>query len=122
MEIKLELFLPQQSIDVSGYLHAPAALPPGTQWIGGWIGSQIQSRRCVARSLPIYRLSHRDFSLLVTSSKMITDFDNRMLFSRTNSERENKLFLLNESLKTKLRGFSPQANNTDRATAACARS
>jgi hypothetical protein len=25
-------------MDVSGQLHVPAALPPGTHWIGGWVG------------------------------------------------------------------------------------
>jgi hypothetical protein len=32
-------------MEVSGLLHAPAALPPresdaGTHWIGGWVGSR----------------------------------------------------------------------------------
>jgi len=25
-------------MDLSGHLHVPAALPPGTRWIGGWVG------------------------------------------------------------------------------------
>jgi hypothetical protein len=36
-------------MEVSGQLHAPAALPretaPGTHWIGGWVGPQGRSGR-----------------------------------------------------------------------------
>jgi hypothetical protein len=37
-------------MEVSGQLHAPAALPPGKGplvpiWIGGWVGAQSRSER-----------------------------------------------------------------------------
>jgi hypothetical protein len=36
---------PRHKLEVSGQLHAPAALPPGktpgTHWIGGWVGHRV---------------------------------------------------------------------------------
>jgi hypothetical protein len=28
-------------LEVRGQLHVPAALPPGTHWIGGWVGPRV---------------------------------------------------------------------------------
>jgi hypothetical protein len=28
-------------MEVSGQLHAAAALPPGIHWIGGWVGPRV---------------------------------------------------------------------------------
>jgi hypothetical protein len=43
-------------MEVSGQLHAPAALPsgraPGTHWIGGWVGSRDILDAVVKRKIP----------------------------------------------------------------------
>jgi hypothetical protein len=44
-------------MDVSGQLHAPAALPPrerapGTHWIGGWVGPRAILDAVVKRKIP----------------------------------------------------------------------
>jgi hypothetical protein len=42
VDVETHFFLPQHYLEVSGQLHAPAALlpgtAPGTHWIGGWMG------------------------------------------------------------------------------------
>jgi hypothetical protein len=61
---------------MSGQLHAPAALPPGTHWIGGWVdpraglddvekrnhltlpGLELRSLGRRARSQSLYRLRY----------------------------------------------------------------
>jgi hypothetical protein len=47
-------------MEVSGQLHAPAALPPGervsgTHWIGGWVGPRAVLDAVVKRKIPISR-------------------------------------------------------------------
>jgi hypothetical protein len=44
-------------MEVSGQLHAPAALPPGkeppgTHWIGGWVGPGAVLDAVVKRKIP----------------------------------------------------------------------
>jgi hypothetical protein len=44
-------------MEVSGQLHAPAALPPrerapGTHWIGGWVGPRAVLDAVVKRKIP----------------------------------------------------------------------
>jgi hypothetical protein len=44
-------------MEVSGQLHAPAALPPGkdppgTRWIGGWVGPRAVLEAVVKRNIP----------------------------------------------------------------------
>jgi hypothetical protein len=43
-------------MEVSGQLHAPAALPPGrapgTNWIGGWVGPRAVLDAVVKRKIP----------------------------------------------------------------------
>jgi hypothetical protein len=43
-------------MEVSGQLHAPAALPPGkkpdTLWIGGWVGPRTVLEAVVKRKIP----------------------------------------------------------------------
>jgi hypothetical protein len=44
-------------MEVSGQLHAPAALPPaketpGTHWIGGWVGPRTVLDTVVKRKIP----------------------------------------------------------------------
>jgi hypothetical protein len=44
-------------MEVSGQLHAPAALPPrerdpGTHWIGGWVGPRAVLDTVVTREIP----------------------------------------------------------------------
>jgi hypothetical protein len=44
-------------MEVSDQLHAPAALPPwerapGTNWIGGWVGSRAVLNAVVKRKIP----------------------------------------------------------------------
>jgi hypothetical protein len=43
-------------MEVSGQLHAPAALPPekapGTHWIGGWVGPRAVLEAVVKRKIP----------------------------------------------------------------------
>jgi hypothetical protein len=44
-------------MEVSGQPHAPAALfprkePPGTHWIGGWVGSRAVLDAVVKRKIP----------------------------------------------------------------------
>jgi len=36
-------------MEVSGQLHAPAALTPGTHWIGGWVGPRLVLDAAVKR-------------------------------------------------------------------------
>jgi hypothetical protein len=48
-------------MEVSGQLHAPAALPPteiapGTQWIGGWVGPKAVPDAVMKRKIPCSRL------------------------------------------------------------------
>jgi hypothetical protein len=38
VEVLLHHSWPWHKVEVSGHLHAPAALPPGTHRIGGWVG------------------------------------------------------------------------------------
>jgi hypothetical protein len=42
-------------MEVSGQLHAPAALPPGTHWIGGWVGHRAVLETVVKRKFPSNR-------------------------------------------------------------------
>jgi hypothetical protein len=46
-------------MEVSGHLHAPAALPreraPGTHWIGGWVCSRAVLDAVVKRKIPSLR-------------------------------------------------------------------
>jgi hypothetical protein len=43
-------------MEVSGQLHAPAALPrrknPGTYWIGGWVGPRASLDAVAKRKIP----------------------------------------------------------------------
>jgi hypothetical protein len=68
-------------MEVSGQLHAPATLlpgksPPGTLWVGGWVGPRaslaaVKKRKILtlpgvkpsrpARSPSLYRLNYLDF-------------------------------------------------------------
>jgi hypothetical protein len=61
---------PRHWLEVSGQLHAPAALPPGTNWIGGWVGPraglhndkipglELRPLGRSARSQSLYRLRY----------------------------------------------------------------
>jgi hypothetical protein len=39
-------------MEVSDQLHAPAALPPGTHWIGAWVGPRAVQDAVVERKIP----------------------------------------------------------------------
>jgi hypothetical protein len=43
---------PRHQMVVSGQLHDPAALPPGTHWIGGWVGPRAVLDAVVKRKIP----------------------------------------------------------------------
>jgi hypothetical protein len=47
---------PRHYMEMSGQLHAPAALPqertPGTNWIGGWVGPRAALDAVVKRKIP----------------------------------------------------------------------
>jgi len=39
-------------MEVRNHLHTPATLPPGTHWIGGWVGSRAGLDVVVKRKIP----------------------------------------------------------------------
>jgi hypothetical protein len=39
-------------MEMSGQPHTPAALPPGTHWIGGWLGPRAVLDAVVKRKIP----------------------------------------------------------------------
>jgi len=53
-------------MEVSGQLHAPAALPteraPDTHWIGGWVGSRAVLATVVTRKIPSPRRNSNSLS------------------------------------------------------------
>jgi hypothetical protein len=56
-------------MEVSGQLHAPAALPPerdpGTHWIGGWVGPRAVLDAVVKKKIPGPRRESNPTTLLV---------------------------------------------------------
>jgi hypothetical protein len=61
-------------MEVSGQLHAPAALPPrernpGTHWIGGWVGTRAVLDAVVKRKIPSPRRKSNPRSPIVQPSE-----------------------------------------------------
>jgi hypothetical protein len=58
-------------MEVSGQLHAPAALPPGenpsTRWIGGWVGPRAVLDTVVKRKIPSSRRESKPRTPIVQS-------------------------------------------------------
>jgi hypothetical protein len=75
---------PRHQLEVCGQIHAPAALPPGTHWIVGWVSPRtglddVEKRKFLAlRGLELRPLSHRArrqslYRLSYPGSSMDTD-------------------------------------------------
>jgi hypothetical protein len=75
---------------MNGQHHAPAALPPGTHWIGGWVGPRagledVEKRKLFTlpglglpdRSQSLYRLRYPS-SYLVFSKKCVSQRNNQI--------------------------------------------
>jgi hypothetical protein len=73
---------------MSGQLHAPAALPPekeppGTHWIGGWVGPRAVLKAVVKRKFPSprresnprYRVFIKQFECVQLFKKVLTFID-----------------------------------------------
>jgi hypothetical protein len=75
-------------MEVSGQLHDPAVLPPGTHLIGGWVGPRagldVASRP--DRSSSLYGLSYPEFSrssaVEITTKPVNMDQGVRWLFTQ----------------------------------------
>jgi hypothetical protein len=66
-------------MEVSGQLHAPAALPPrerapGTQWIGGWVGPRAVLDTVMKKIPSPRRESNRSTPIVQTVSQRYTDW------------------------------------------------
>jgi hypothetical protein len=66
-------------MEVSGQLHAPAALPPGkspgTHWIAGWMGPRAVLNAVVKRKIPSsHRESNRRTPIVHPVAQRYTDW------------------------------------------------
>ena len=41
MAVLIHSSSPWQTMEMCGQFHAPAALPPGTQWLAGWVRPRV---------------------------------------------------------------------------------
>jgi hypothetical protein len=63
-------------MSVSGHLHAAASLPPGSHWIGGWVGPRVcwkMNHGHLACSLVCILLSYPVYNLRITIVCICTD-------------------------------------------------
>jgi hypothetical protein len=81
---------PRRQMDVSGQLHAPAALPPGerapgTHWIGGWVGPRAVLDAVVKRKFHIPRTPIIQRMKLLCLYEFFFDIVNIHLSTKTSS-------------------------------------
>jgi hypothetical protein len=97
---------------VSGQLQGPATLPPGTRWIGGWVGPRVGRDTVSKRKIPSpSQESNPGYPLVQPVASRYTDWITCLNATRCNQKFadwvDNEIYSYNNkhSLRSNTKGY-----------------